>query len=322
MNFSTLSPDEIRDLLTQYRSSQRKLEVQLEYNNLILQQLEQYAASAREALADVPALSLENLASEPPAAKTKAAAAAKKPGRPRKAKAEATAKTEAAAADAPAKKPGRPRKATTEAAATTETAAADAPAKKPGRPRKAKTEAAAAQAPAKKPGRPRKAEAEATVKTEAAAAEAPAKKPGRPRKTTTEAAAAEAPARKPGRPRKTEAAAKQPGRPPKVEKEKPVAATAVVEEEKAFDWEEFIIDCLTFTQQAVNIGELVDVAKANPDVKIGPAQIKAKITPSLSKLINKTGTVVIVRKEGRSNYYALAEWLDKNGDLPKKFARK
>jgi type II secretory pathway pseudopilin PulG len=294
MNFSTLSPDEIRDLLTQYRSNQRKLEVQIEYNNLILQQLEQYAASAKEALADVPALSLEGLASEPPAPKTKAAPA-KKPGRPRKTKVKADAKTEAAAAEAPAKKPGRPRKATTEAAA------AEAPAKKPGRPRKATTEAAT---------------------TEAAAAEAPAKKRGRPRKATTEAAAAEAPAKKPGRPRKTETAAKKPGRPPKVKEEKPVVAAAAAEEEKAFDWEEFIIDCLTFTQQTVSLGELVEVARANPDVKIGPAQIKSKLTPTLSKLINKTKTVVKVEKEGRGNDYALTEWLNQNGDLPKKYARK
>ncbi|WP_322150329.1 transcription termination factor Rho [Paratractidigestivibacter sp.] len=136
--------------------------------------------------------------------------------------AEAVDAAEAPAAEKPKRRPGRPRKAKADEAAAgeatvdaAEAPAAEKPKRRPGRPRKAKAdeaaageatvdaaEAPAAEKPKRRPGRPRKAKADEGVVAESAAASAPATSLEANYEPVAEAPAAEKPKRRSGRPRK------------------------------------------------------------------------------------------------------------------------
>lgn len=273
MNFSTLTPLEIQDLVNKYRSDLRKLEFQVQHTASLLQQLEQAAAQAEEALAVAPAVTAPTAAPKPTRGRGRGPAkkeAAPKPkatgrrGRPPKA---------AAATDAA-------KKETTETTATAEIKetpkAKTTRGRKPGRPKK--------EVPAKK-------ETKATAGKETVdKKEVPAKKeakPKAPKETKTKAA--------------------------KKEAEAPGYRLSPIDQ--------FVADSLKSQQKALITADFVDLAKDNPAIKGGEAQVKVKLNRSLHKLANKKGILVKVEYPGRGFAYALNEWVNAKGELPKKYAR-
>ncbi len=170
----------------------------------------------------------------------------------------------------------------------------------PGRPPKAKTAAAKETAEAKS-------EAPKTETKEAETKKTTAK--GKPKKSTTEKK------RGPGRPRKSTGAPKS-GKPAKKE-----AAEKKGRGYRLSEWDRFVVESLKTKQQALITKDFVDLAKANPDIKSGEAQIKVKLNRSLHKLSNKKGELVKVEHSGRGFAYALSEWVNNKGELPKKYAR-
>lgn len=87
------------------------------------------------------------------------------------------------------------------------------------------------------------------------------------------------------------------------------------------EWDEFILNSLQEKQHFLTTPNLVAIAKANPQNKLGEAQTKVQLNRSLQKLIFKKDLIVKVEKPGRGHYYALTEWVDEKGELPKKYAR-
>jgi len=180
----------------------------------------------------------------------------------------------------------------------------------------------------KRPGRPRKAEAAQIGETKA---EAPAIEP-EAKVAAAPAPEAEAPTAKrtpKKRAKKEEPAApkKKAGRPPKsAEEKKSTKASKKESAEKQeagyrlSEWDELVVNCLKTKQKALITSDFVDIAKENPDIKSGEAQIKVKLNRSLHKLSNKKGLLVKVEHSGRGYAYALNEWLNAKGELPKKYA--
>lgn len=176
------------------------------------------------------------------------------------------------------------------------------------------------------PGRPPQAKA-APAQEEAAAATgevketAPAEEmPQQPAaKRDRKAASAKkgAPKKKkgPGRPRKSAAEKKGPETAKKEKAEKGDAGY------RLSDWDKFIIESLKTKQQALITQDFLDIAKDNPDIKSGEAQIKVKLNRSLHKLANRKGVLAKVEHSGRGYAYALNEWVNAKGALPKKYAR-
>lgn len=161
MNFSNLTPLEIRDLINSYRSELRKLDFQVQHTSSLIQQLEQ--ALEKSELPAVPK----------PASQAKAG--------PKKGKGRVK-QPEAAAA--PKKKgPGRPRKAETATKETTETATAEVKeepkAKAPKAAKTPKAPKAAKEPKAAKAPRAAKAKKESAPKKEAKPRAEGKKSPGR-----------------------------------------------------------------------------------------------------------------------------------------------
>ncbi|MCB9048124.1 MAG: hypothetical protein H6556_01740 [Lewinellaceae bacterium] len=194
--------------------------------------------------------------------------------------------------------------------------------RKPGRPPKAKPAKAADKAPEAKAETTKAPEAKApeakAAETKAPEAKAPAAKKTAGRRPSKKSAEEKSPAVKkkgPGRPRKSTA-----------EKKTEKAAKKESPEKKGpgyrlSEWDNFVFDCLKAKQQALITQDFLDIAKANPDIKSGEAQIKVKLNRSLHKLSNKKGALVKVEHSGRGYAYALSEWVNTKGELPKKFAR-
>lgn len=271
MNFSTLTPLEIQDLVNKYRSDLRKLEFQVQHTVSLLQQLEQAAAQAEEALAVAPAVQAPTAAPKP------------KRGRGR-----GPAKKEAAPKPKATGRRGRPPKAAAEAAKkeTTETTATAEVKETP----KAKTTRG------RKPGRPKK---EVAAKKE-------------PKATTQKETVAnkEVPDKKETKPKA-----------PKETKPKAAKKEAGAPGYRLSPIDQFVADSLKSQQKALITSDFVDLAKDNPAIKGGEAQVKVKLNRSLHKLANKKGILVKVEYPGRGYAYALNEWVNAKGELPKKYAR-
>ena len=121
--------------------------------------------------------------------------------------------------------------------------------------------------------------------------------------------------RGPGRPPKSKSAESSPKTTKKERSEKKGAGYRLSE------WDQFVINSLKEKQQAMITQDFLDIAKAAPDIKSGEAQIKVKLNRSLHKLANKKEALVKVEHPGRGYAYAMKEWLNNKGELPKKFAR-
>ncbi len=185
----------------------------------------------------------------------------------------------------------------------------------------------------KRAGRPTKAKAAATGadagKTAEKEAEIPAAEPRETEAVKEGPPAAETGKPATGRPRgkrtakkDTAAARKKPGRP----LSKAGAKKAGKSAEKGAGyrlsyWDKFVIESLRAKGKSLIASDFVDIAKEDPDIKEGEAQVKVKLNRSLHKLSNKKDLLEKVEYSGRGYAYALPEWLDKKGDLPKKYAR-
>ncbi|MCB0596246.1 MAG: hypothetical protein H6557_24895 [Lewinellaceae bacterium] len=178
----------------------------------------------------------------------------------------------------------------------------------------------------KRPGRPR------TKKAAKDAAPEATKEPETKEPETKEAESKKPAAKSTAKKRtgKKGAAGKKrgPGRPRKSDEEKESAKAAKKDaagkEDTGYrlsEWDQFVIDSLKTKQQALITNDFLEIAKGNPDIKSGEAQIKVKLNRSLHKLSNKKGALVKVEHSGRGYAYALADWVNAKGELPKKFAR-
>ncbi len=179
----------------------------------------------------------------------------------------------------------------------------------------------------KRPGRPRKAAQADETKAEAPAIEPEAKAAAAAPTPETQAPAAKRTPRKRITKKVPAESKKKPGRPPKSDEEKKSAKASKKEsgekQEAGYrlsDWDDLVINCLKTKQKALITSDFVDIAKENPDIKSGEAQIKVKLNRSLHKLSNKKGLLVKVEHAGRGFAYALNEWLNNKGELPKKYA--
>ncbi len=238
MEFTHLTPLEVKDLINKYRSDLRKLEYQTLKTKGIINELERYASNAEEAL------SLE----------------------------------EANVQELPA--------------APAEQASADVSEQESAAPAEAKPETAEAAKP-KRATKPKgKAAPKSTDKKPAK------KKPGRPKGSTNKS-------------KSTTPANKAAG-----SKDKEPSGY------RLSDWDQFVINKLEEKSSALTTSDFADLAKEDPSIKSGEAQIKIKLNRSLHKLANKKGLLSKVEYSGRGFAYAKAEWLNSKGNLPKKYAHK
>jgi len=227
MEYTQLSPLEVRDLINQYQSDLRKLQFQTLRTQAIIRELEQFAAEAEEAL------SLEEARiQELPAAGIE--------------------KPSAQAADAAPKE---------------------------------KAEAK----PEKAEAKPKK--TEATTK---------GKKTGQPKKS-----------------KKTGSSTKKKTATQKEDSQKSSKSEAGY---RLSDWDQFVIDRLKEKQSAMTTSDFASAAVKDKSIDFGEAQIKVKLNRSLHKLANKKNVLVKVEHSGRGFAYALSDWLNSKGELPKKYA--
>jgi hypothetical protein len=82
-----------------------------------------------------------------------------------------------------------------------------------------------------------------------------------------------------------------------------------------------VINSLKARQQALITKDFIEIAKDNPEIKSGEAQVKVKLNRSLHKLANTKELLEKVEYSGRGYAYALKEWVNSKGLLPKKYAR-
>ncbi|MCB0559265.1 MAG: hypothetical protein H6573_03960 [Lewinellaceae bacterium] len=174
-------------------------------------------------------------------------------------------------------------------------------------------------------GRPPKAKSAATSETTAKEPEAQKEEVKEPK---TKKPAAKRAKKTPAEKKDTATKKRGPGRPPKDPSLKKSAKTAPKDASKdteanlrLSDWDEFVISSLQTKQQALITKDFLEIAKANPEIKSGEAQVKVKLNRSLHKLANRKGALVKVEHAGRGFAYALSEWVNNKGELPKKYAR-
>lgn len=86
------------------------------------------------------------------------------------------------------------------------------------------------------------------------------------------------------------------------------------------DWDQFVIDRLKEKQSAMTTSDFASAAVKDKSIDFGEAQIKVKLNRSLHKLANKKNVLVKVEHSGRGFAYALSDWLNSKGELPKKYA--
>ncbi len=243
MEYTQLSPLEVRDLINKYKSDLRKLDFQRLKTSSIIKELEGYATEIEEALSIEEATIRELPSSTEPETEQK--------------------ETKKAAP----KRRGRPPK--------SETAKADAKKEAAPKPEKKK----------KRRGRPPGSKSKAKAKSKTAAK---------------------------GQSKTKEKATKS--------KAEPKASNGK-EGYRLSEWDEFVLNSLKDKQKALTTSEFTEIGVANPSIKSGAAQIKTKLNRSLHKLANKKGVLVKVEHSGRGFAYALQDWLDSKGQLPKKYAK-
>jgi hypothetical protein len=290
MEFTALSSLEIRDLLNKYYSDLRKLEFQAQQTKAIIEDLTAQVNEIESILAsDTAPQTAPQVASKPapeaPKAETKAAAPAAKekeaaPATKEKAAAPATKEKAADTGKKTGRKRGRPPGST-----------------------KAKSQ--------------EKATTETKAKADTPAESSPAKKPAAAKKGTEKK---RGPGRPPGSKNKKTSAAKPKTPPTKKPATKAEKIAAEAPGYRASDWDLFVLDSITQKQRILTTSQLTDIGVAKPEIKIGAAQIKSKLNRSLHKLANQKGLLVKVKHDGRGFAYGLVEWLNENGELPKKYA--
>lgn len=225
MEYTQLSPLEIRDLINQYRSDLRKLHFKTVKTQAIVKELEQYVTEAEEALA-IEEAKIQELPAAP---------------------AVQVAKESDEGTDTPS--------AASKAKAT----------------------------PKKKPG-PKPGKAKGKKKTSS-------RGPGRPPK------------------KKEEKAAK-----PKGKRGRPAG--------KLSEWDNLVLQSLKDKKKVLTTSDFAKIAVEDPSIKSGEAQIKVRLNRALHKLANKQELLSKVDHPGRGFAYALRDWLDRKGNLPKKYERK
>ena len=87
------------------------------------------------------------------------------------------------------------------------------------------------------------------------------------------------------------------------------------------EWDLFVVNCLLREEKALITSDFLDAAEISDEITAGTSEIKIKLNRSLHKLANKKGILVKVEYPGRGYAYALAQWLNGRGELPKKYAR-
>ncbi|HKK78448.1 MAG TPA: hypothetical protein VJ933_02420 [Phaeodactylibacter sp.] len=225
MEYTQLSPLEIRDLINKYRSDLRKLHFQTLKTQSIIKELEQYVTEAEEALG-IEDAKIQELPAAPEVQVTKESdEGADKPSAASKAKATTRKK--------PGPKPGKTKSK-----------------KKTGK---------------RGPGRPPKKKAEKTTKSKG--------KRGRPAGRLSE-------------------------------------------------WDNLVLQSLKEKKQVLTTSDFAKIAVDDPSIKSGEAQIKVKLNRALHKLANNKGLLAKVDHSGRGFAYALKDWMDSKGKLPKKYERK
>lgn len=225
MEYTQLSPLEIRDLINQYRSDLRKLHFKTVKTQAIIKELEQYVTEAEEALA-IEEAKIQELPAAP---------------------AVQVAKDPEEGADKPS------------AASKTKTSTKKKPGPKPGKAKSKKQ----------------------TSK----------RSPGRPPKKKKEKAA-----------------------PPKGKRGRPAG--------KLSEWDNLVLQSLKDKKKVLTTSDFAKIAVEDPSIKSGEAQIKVKLNRALHKLANNKNLLSKVDYSGRGFAYALKDWMDSKGKLPKKYERK
>ncbi|KGE88199.1 MAG: hypothetical protein ACE362_09805 [Phaeodactylibacter xiamenensis] len=85
------------------------------------------------------------------------------------------------------------------------------------------------------------------------------------------------------------------------------------------EWDDFVLKSIKDKGKVLTTSELTKIGVANPEIKLGAAQIKTKLNASLHKLANKKGLLAKVEHSGRGFAYALQEWVSASGELPKNY---
>ncbi len=160
--------------------------------------------------------------------------------------------------------------------------------------------AAEAAPPKRKPGRPRKAAAVAAPAAKAAVKEKPTKgKRGRPKGS--------------GKPKLVN--------PPKAVKG-PTAKKELKRNHKLNEWDNLLLEGLRNKGKSminVEFWDLVQTKNQNDGLKWSDTKVRAKLNQSLHKLANKRGVIVKVPYSGKGFAYALQDWFNSKGNLPKKY---
>lgn len=175
-------------------------------------------------------------------------------------------------------------------------------------PKKASAKSTGAKKTTRGRGRPPKKAASASTKsTESASGTAPQKKrgPGRPPKKAASASAKSSTASK-------NAAPKKRGRKPNQK----------VGGYRLSEWDSLIVDGIKQAGKALIKPELLSLAEQKSKAeKLGmdDAAINVKISQCLHKLSNRRDDLLKVNYPGRGFAYALAEWKNSKGEVPKKY---
>jgi hypothetical protein len=134
------------------------------------------------------------------------------------------------------------------------------------------------------------------------------------------------PGPKPGKPKSKKKTGKGgPGRKPKNKQEETVKRTGGKRGRPAgqlSEWDNLVLQSLKDKKKVLTTSDFAKIAVDDPSIKSGEAQIKVKLNRALHKLANKQNMLSKVDHPGRGYAYAMKDWLDSKGNLPKKYERK
>ena len=83
-----------------------------------------------------------------------------------------------------------------------------------------------------------------------------------------------------------------------------------------------MLQSLKDKKKVLTTSDFAKIAVDDPSIKSGEAQIKVKLNRALHKLANNKKLLSKVDHSGRGFAYALKDWMDSKGNLPKKYERK
>jgi len=134
------------------------------------------------------------------------------------------------------------------------------------------------------------------------------------------------PGPKPGKPKSKKKTGKGgPGRKPKNKQQETVKKTRGKRGRPAgqlSEWDILVLQSLKDKEKVLTTSDFAKMAVDDPSIKSGEAQIKVKLNRALHKLANKQNMLSKVDHPGRGYAYAMKDWLDSKGKLPKKYQRK